>query len=159
MAKFAKVTYGTKGDTAEYTYVVNDNVRTGDWIQPSVKHYISGKIFGTTGIIQSTQKQLDNATKTAIGDKDIATAYTQKELGINPERTEKGTFGTQGALGKAIKNEATGMYQAQPGKEFVATSNITKARLGNVAMREAQKGGEADTFDTYSKQFMNQGDQ
>lgn len=158
MAKFAKVTYGTQGDTEEYTYVVNDNVRTGDWIQPSVKHYISGKIFGTTGIIQSTQKNLDSKTAQELSGKEIANAYTQKDLGINPERTEKGTFATQGALGKTQKNEITGKYQAKPGQEFVNTSNITKTRLGNVSMREQQQAETAESFDSYSKQFMDKGE-
>ena len=57
MAKFANITYGTKGDTEQYTYVVNDSVNVGDIVQPSVKHYKSGKIYGTTGIIQNTAKE------------------------------------------------------------------------------------------------------
>ena len=37
--KFANVTYGTHGDSAEYTYLVNDNVKAGEVLQQSVIHY------------------------------------------------------------------------------------------------------------------------
>lgn len=56
MAKFANVTYGLHGGKKQYTYVVNDKTRAGDIIHPSVKHHRSGKIFGTTGIVQSAVK-------------------------------------------------------------------------------------------------------
>lgn len=43
--KFANVTYGTHGDSAEYTYLVNDNVKAGEVLQPSVIHYQSKKVL------------------------------------------------------------------------------------------------------------------
>ena len=62
--KFAQVGYGSDGraageDGKGFTYVVNDNVRTGDTISPVVRHYKSGTLFATTGKIVSTAKTLE----------------------------------------------------------------------------------------------------
>lgn len=160
MAKFADVTYGTKGDTSLYTYIVNDNVRTGDFLQPSVKHYSSGKIFGTTAIVQSTAKETSvkgMAMKQASesNSAEPVNAYTGKELGVKAQRGEGGKFEyTGGGLGKTIKNEVTGMRQAPQGKEFNKSKYIEETRQANVKMRKASQGDTNQTFDNYSKGFM-----
>ena len=113
MAKFANVTYGTKGETAEYTYVVNDNVRTGDYIHPSVKHYQSGKVFGTTGIIQSTAKETSakgkqlKQTLESNGVEPVK-AYTGKEVGAERDRNASGKFAQGSGLPKTYRDEETG---------------------------------------------------
>ena len=163
MAKFANVTYGTQGDTAEYTYVVNDNVRTGDYIHPSVKHYKSGKIFGTTGIVQSMAKE------TSVKGKNLAQslqqdgvepvkAYTGKEVGAQRDRGEGGKFGQGSGLPKTYRDEETGKRKSPEDYQFKESQYIRQARQGNVQARqeyEAQNSGE--TFDSYSRKFMNNG--
>lgn len=69
MAKFAKVTYGSHGDTKQYTYIVNDSVQAGTVVYPVVTHYQSNKNFATMGIIQSTAKPFkkDGETLTKRG--------------------------------------------------------------------------------------------
>lgn len=57
--KIARLTYGVhNGDRVkrEYAYLVNDNVKVGDIVQPTVNHAKSGTLFATTGIIQKTNK-------------------------------------------------------------------------------------------------------
>lgn len=56
--KIVNITYGLKGENPKkYSYLVNDNIRTGQVIFPSVKHYESGKIFGTVGVVQNAYKE------------------------------------------------------------------------------------------------------
>lgn len=144
MAKFAKVTYGLRGNTKQYIYVVNDNVRVGDVLQPSVKHYISGKVFGTTGIAQHTSKRLsgdDTAELQRAGKRvdNIATIKTGKELGV--------AGGARGAgVGEIYKDPITGMHKSVNPTRFDRDSAYVKeTREGNVRERE--------TFDSYSKKF------
>lgn len=163
MAKFANVTYGTQGDTAEYTYVVNDNVRTGDYIHPSVKHYKSGKVFGTTAIIQSTAKETSvkgKQTLQALQQDGIepVKAYTGKEVGAQRDRGEGGKFGQGSGLPKTYRDEETGRRKAPDDYQFNQSQYIRQARQGNVEARkqyEAQK--QQETFDSYSKKYMNDG--
>ena len=54
MAKIALVGYGSKGNGIGktddgYAYVVNDNVRTGQTLQPVATNWRSGRQFVTTG--------------------------------------------------------------------------------------------------------------
>lgn len=165
MAKLAQVTYGTNGDTGQYTYVVNDNVRTGDYIHPSVKHYKSGKIFGTTGIVQSTAKETSKTgqeLKQAIENKtdrngkpiELQRAYTGKEVGAKAEKDASGRFVGGSGLGKTIRNEETGMRQAREGTDFHRSQYIEQTRQANVQRREQQESGQRETFDSYSEPFM-----
>lgn len=144
MAKFAKVSYGLRGDTKQYIYVVNDNVRVGDVLQPSVKHYISGKIYGTTGIAQHTSKRLsgkDTAELQSAGKSadDIARVETGKDLGV--------TGGARGAgTGRIYYDTTTGTHKsADPTRFNRENAYIRETREGNVRERE--------TFESYSKNF------
>ena len=61
MAKFALVGYGSDGrgvgrTQQGYTYVVNDNVRTGDTIQP-IATSRKGRKFVTTGVVNHAYKE------------------------------------------------------------------------------------------------------
>jgi hypothetical protein len=110
MAKFAKLTYGTKGESGQYTYIVNDSVRVGQYLNPAVTHPKSGKVYGTTGIVQSTSKNTDYAG-------DIKTALSAGETGVKQERTLKGAFAETGLPSKPIKSE-DGIYRAPEGKLY-----------------------------------------
>ena len=139
MAKFVNITYGTHGDSEEYTYVVNNNVRVGDVIQPSVRHYKSHKIFGTTGVVMSTAK-----TTTAKGQEMsqkaqekngyVAEVKTGKELGIQKSYTRE-----------------SGRFAKQYGDDSELSQYVYDVREGNVKVREQQ-----ETFDSYSQQFRSE---
>lgn len=171
MAKFAQVTYGTHGDTAEYTYLVDNSVKAGTMIQPSVKHYKSGRIFGTTGIVQKVADQgsaqgmkIKEELKEKAADTDskvdVVHAFTGKEAGISRfagqggRGTLRGSYSQYGGVGKPIK-QADGAYASQ-GEDFQANPYIKKVRDANVASREIEE--KYETFDSYSAPYMNKGD-
>lgn len=52
--KFVNITYGLKGQSKQYTYLVNDNVKVGQVVFPSFRHYPDGKITATVGVVQTT---------------------------------------------------------------------------------------------------------
>lgn len=163
MAKFARVGYGSDGrsagrDEQGYTYVVNDNVRAGDTIQPSVKHYKNGNIFGTTGKVLGTAKetsvkgkqlksQLDSKGREAVN------AYTGKELGAERQRGQAGKFAKR--YGEATGEDVISSYQEQ-------------SRGGNILARQQQTGGQlsptknveraVESFEQYSYPYMKKGD-
>lgn len=174
MAKFAQVGYGSNGEGTGkqgtgYTYVVNDNVRTGDIINPSVIHYSSKKIFATTGKVISRATKLENMqVKDAetgklintgkviaetlkdkgLTEQDLADVKTGKELGLQRQRTAKGTF--------AQSKKVDGTYVASEYEQAVRGANILErqAQTGN-AIAETEKAQKSiETFDSYSKQFM-----
>ena len=174
MAKFAQVGYGSNGEgTGQqgtgYTYVVNDNVRTGDIINPSVIHYSSKKIFATTGKVISRATKLENMqVKDAetgklintgkviaetlkdkgLTEQDLADVKTGKEVGLQRQRTAKGTF--------AQSKKVDGTYVASEYEQAVRGANILErqAQTGN-AIAETEKAQKSiETFDSYSKQFM-----
>lgn len=146
MAKFALVGYGHDGrgvgKTGEgYTYVVNDNVRTKDIIQP-IATSRRGRKFVTTGMVNHAYKETtakgQQAKQSAQenGVEDLTRVYGGKELGV------KGT--------KALKGQERSDY----------TNAI---RAGNVAM-QLKKDPHTEltplakqTYDDYAKQFMKKG--
>lgn len=143
MAKFAEVTYGTKGQSKRYTYVVNDNVRTGDFLHPTVKHSRSGKLYATTGIVQklnkttSKQGQEKSALLEAKG-VEAEEALTSRDIGAKRLRDKSGAFQRDGGMGKTIKDPVTGDFVAQ--KDFErGQSLVGQTRLGNVAARKAKE--------------------
>lgn len=55
MAKLVKVRYGLSNlSKEEYIYMVNDNVKRGSVLMPTVKHAVSGKVYTTMGVVQSS---------------------------------------------------------------------------------------------------------
>lgn len=103
MAKIALVGYGHDGrglgkTDNGYAYIVNDNVKTKDIIQPVATNWQSGKKFATTGQVRQTAKEtsvkgteLKQRVESDIKSKDmlsgqkpeITKAYTGKELGVS----------------------------------------------------------------------------
>lgn len=158
MAKFATVGYGSEGQglgktTDGYTYVVNDNVRTGDMLQPSVKHSGNGAIFATTGKVLGMTKENSakgKQTKAELQSKGIETAnaYTGKELGATGQR------------GVSAKQK----QQGDDSTEKVISNYNQQARGGNILARKAEQGGQlaktektakaVESYETYSKKFM-----
>ena len=147
MAKFALVGYGSDGrgvgrTQQGYTYVVNDNVRTGDTIQP-IATSRKGRKFATTGVINHAYKETSVKGQEAKelaqenGASDVTRVYSGKELG------------TQGS--KVSKAGLQSEYAQQ-------------TRAGNIAM-QLKKDPQTQltplaqqTYDEYSKQFMKGGE-
>lgn len=159
MAKLAEVTYGLGGEGRKYTYVVNDNVRVGQVLNPSVKHYKSGKIFGTTAIVQNTRKDTPERreeVKNINGETvQVEQALTAKETGAQAAaRSEGGRFaGKQSATGGAgaiSKDPTSGRYAAEDPSNFSRNQYIEQQRQANVASRESTA---YQSFDDYSAPF------
>lgn len=158
MAKFAKITYGTQGQSKEYTYVVNDNVRVGSFIEPAFKHFPDGKICSTIGIVQSTAKEATakgKQFKEELGGKDVVKAYTGKELGIDKERDELGRYSkTENPLGKTKKDSETGLYKRENGHLKERNPYVKAVGKANESMYEPQSNENInETFDSYSAKF------
>jgi hypothetical protein len=149
MAKLAQCGYGSQGQglgktTDGYTYVVNDNVRTGDRIQV-VATSKKGNKFATTAVPLHTYKE--NSVK---GQK--AKQEAQEQTGKDPTQSYSGKeLGVQGS--KATKPLGDG--------HRTISEYAQETRAGNLAMY-MQKNPNAtltpkakETFDSYSKQFMN----
>lgn len=179
--KFANVTYGSQPkDTKTYTYVVNDNVRTGDRLVSVVKHYRSGKVFATTSVAASTSKFISGDKIKELEGKGLVpetmtAAYTGKELGIGKTiqgeggkfiKGGKSTHDEQGnyivgAREEAVRGEALLLAERQ-GAELAETAKTTSAieradrynsATGN---RPQQPPKPSGTFEEYSRKFKEQ---
>ena len=147
MAKFALVGYGSDGrgvGTTQqgYTYVVNDNVRTGDTIQP-IATSRKGRKFATTGVVNHAYKETSVKGQEAKqssqenGASDVTRVYSGKELGAQGSRVPKA----------GLKSEYT--QQTRAGNIAMQLKKDPQTQLTPLAQQ---------TYDEYSKQFMKQGE-
>ena len=180
MAKLAICRYGSKGEGPEsnpsktYTYIVNDNVRSGDNIQV-ISTSSKGNKFATTaktltkkdaeelsqksgvnvesGVFKESSvkgQELLNKTRSAMAEK----------KGIDLNKTPYDQLATE----QKNKLEIT---QSYTGKELGVSGKRTReqTRAGNIEMYMQKNPNTTlttkaqETFDTYSKQFMNKGEQ
>lgn len=168
MAKLAFVRFGSEGQGPEnnekkqYTYVVNDNVRTGDRISPVVKHAgVKGTIFVTTGKVMGTAKNASTEKgkemKKELGDKEPTNIYSGKELGLSAQRGAGGKFVTEG--GGSYSTNANG---------YVLGEREKATRGGNIAEYVMQHGDKdklsenakkaMETFESYSSSYLPTGE-
>ena len=64
MAKLVKVRYGLSNlSKDEYIYMVNDNVKRGSVLMPTVKHAVSGKVYTTMGVVQNSLNPRQKSTE------------------------------------------------------------------------------------------------
>ena len=185
MAKLAICRYGTNGEGQErqpsktYTYIVNDNVRSGDNIQV-ISTSSKGNKFATTakvltkedaeklsqksntkvesGVVKESGvkgQELLNKTRSAIAERkgidlnqtpydelsteqkgqlDITKSYSGKELGLSKKGVSKSQY-----------------------QQDVRGVNLAMYKQANPNATLTPKAQE--TFDSYSKQFMNKGEQ
>lgn len=147
MAKFALVGYGSDGrgvgkTQQGYTYVVNDNVRTGDTIQPIATSRKMRK-FVTTGVVNHAYKETSIKGQEAKvsaqknGANDVTRVYSGKELGAQGSRVPKA----------GLQSEYT--QQTRAGNIAMQLKKDPQTQLTPLAQQ---------TYDEYSKQFMKQGE-
>ena len=152
MAKFAQCGYGSQGQglgktTDGYTYVVNDNVRTGDKIQV-IATSKKGNKFATTAVPLHTYKETSSKGQ-------MAKQQVQEKTGKEP---------TQSYSGKELGVQGSRATQPLGDGKRTISEYAQETRAGNIAMYK-QKDPNAkwtekaqETFDSYSKQFMNKGE-
>ena len=147
MAKFAQIGYGRNGrgvgkSGIGYTYVVNDNVRTGDTIQP-IATSRKGRKFATTGVVNHAYKETSVKGQGAKelaqenGASDVTRVYSGKELGAQGSRVPKAR----------LQSEYT--QQTRAGNIAMQLKKDPQTQLTPLAQQ---------TYDEYSKQFMKQGE-
>lgn len=147
MAKFALVGYGSDGrgvgkTQQGYTYVVNDNVRTGDTIQP-IATSRKGRKFATTGVINHAYKETSVKGQEAKelaqenGASDVTRVYSGKELGAQGSRASKAGLQSEYA------------QQTRAGNIAMQLKKDPQTQLTPLAQQ---------TYDEYSKQFMKGGE-
>ena len=180
MAKFAKVGYGSDGrgigktgseNPSGYTYLVNDNVRTGDNIQPIATNWKSGRKFATTGKVLHSFKE--NSVKGQDAKRDVSNRITEDYK----EMIEK----AHSRYGEKRVQESVSRYLTQDRLDKMTQQSITKAYTGKelgvggfrgsqsreMAVRGAQlekymqenpkaqlTENAQQTFDSYSKKYM-----
>lgn len=148
MAKFAQCGYGSQGQglgktTDGYTYVVNDNVRTGDKIQV-IATSKKGNKFATTAVPLHTYKETS-----AKGQ--MAKQQVQEKTGKEP---------TQSYSGKELGVQGSRATQPLGDGKRTISEYAQATRAGNIAMYKQQDPNakwtknSQETFDSYSKQFM-----
>lgn len=170
MAKFARVGYGSHGQgmgtqPEGYTYVVNDNVRTGDKIQvistathrdKSTGELKRGRKFATTAVPhhvygERTKKgqEAKQDAESAVGE--VTRSFTGKELGV-----------TGSTYGQNYMDKKNGYYV---GKGHTPPTDYDMAtRAGNIYLYSQThpdakfSNRSQETFETYSKDFMGKGD-
>lgn len=180
MAKFARVGYGHDGrgmgkfeNEQGYLYVVNDNVRKGAVLQVLATsttpiggtRVSTGKKFITTGKVNTSPvnelsaKGLDAKTELQEKGIDPTTAKTGAELGVSksliPQLQKQEHLSQYGYVTRAKMVQQ--YAQENPNVQF--TGNTEK--LLDVNTEKYTKSivnKNKDTFDSYSKKYMKQGD-
>ena len=151
MAKIARCGYGSKGQglgkTVDgYTYIVNDNVRSGDKIQV-IATASNGKKFATTAVPLKMQIHSENTLKGKLmkeeaesKGKEVLQTYPGKELGTKGAKTVPEQSPIEG-----IKPQSEYTLRARAGniEQYMQTHPDTKLT------KHAQ-----ETYESYSKQFI-----
>lgn len=156
MAKFAQVGYGSDGrglgkSQNGYTYVVSDSVRTGEKIQPIVRHWRSGNVFATTGQVLHAYKetsikgqQAKQQAEENSRDGQITESYTGKEVGAKGMKT---TPQQQEGIGGGMQSQYTMSTRA---------GNLGKYMQTHPQSQMTVKSQE--TYDSYASKFMQKGE-
>lgn len=151
MAKLAQVGYGSRGQGIGktengYTYVVNDNVRVGDLIQPIATNWKSQRKFATTGMARATTKET------------TAKAQEQKQ-----KLQEKGVDITQVYSGKEVGATGSKRPTIGPDGKKVMGQYVEQARGGNIAkMLEKDPNTQLtqkarESYEDYVNRTLNKG--
>lgn len=158
--KFAQIGYGsngqgTKKDGGGYTYIVNDNVRKGDTINPSVVHYLSKNIFATTGKILGTTNNLQKIDPN-LNQNDLAKAIKGSDVGITTTRGKGGKFTADKSYHTPNGDYVASQYELSSRGANIMERQKEQARKGlKTEMSQTPKTKEAyETFEEYSKKYL-----
>lgn len=140
--KFVNITYGLKGESKQYTYLVNDNAKVGQVIFPSFRHFPDGKITSTVGIVQTTNsvtsKEGLNMSK-MMNEKGIVPNYIATSL--NKTNFQSGT-----GISKTMINE-NNMYVSSTPENYdnaKTTPKMVETKQLNEQLASEQEGSNKD---------------
>ena len=159
--KFVNITYGLKGDSEQYTYLVNDNVKVGQVIFPSFRHKPDGKVCGTVGIVQTTnsvtsKKGIDMAKM--MTEKGIVPNYIATNgflnLGTNVTQGDSGKFIGGSGISKTVINEENKYVSTTPDNYNPDSERVLKAQEVNKQLAEEQNPSHKETFNEYASKYF-----
>ena len=179
MAKLAICRYGSRGEGPEnkpsktYTYIVNDNVRSGDNIQV-ISTSSKGNKFATTAktLTKKDAEELSQKSGTKVESGVVKENSIRGQELLSKTRSamaEKQGIDLNETPYEQLSTEQKGkleITQSYTGKELGMSGKMKReqTRAGNIEMY-MQKNPNAtlttkaqETFDSYSKQFMNEGE-
>lgn len=150
--KFVNITYGLKGESKQYTYLVNDNVKVGQVLFPSFRHFPDGKITATVGIVQTTNsvtsKDGINMAK-MLNEQGIVPNYIATTLNKPNDvfRDDGGKFMGGTGISKTTLNDQNQYVSTTPDNyDNVKDSNRVKATQNiNIQLAEEQGGSSKTT--------------
>lgn len=175
MAKLAICRYGTRGEGPEndpsktYTYIVNDNVRSGDNIQV-ISTSSKGKKFATTAktLTKKDAEELSQKSGQEVKSGVVKENGARGQALLNETRSaiaeKKGIDLNQTPYDKLSTEQKSKLEitQSYTGKELgiIGGKSREQTRAGNLAKyKETHPNAELtaksqDTFDSYSRKFM-----
>ena len=154
--KFVNITYGLKGQSQQYTYLVNDNVKVGQVIFPSFRHYPDGKITSTVGIVQTTNsvtsKEGINMAK-MMNEKGIVPNYIATTLNKPSDviRDNNGKFVGGTGISKTELDSSNKYVSTTPDNyDNIRDSNrVVSTQTTNENLMAEQSGSNKDTNTNY----------
>lgn len=141
--KFVNITYGLKGQSKEYTYLVNDNVKVGQVLFPSFRHLPDGKITTTVGIVQTTNSITSKEGLTMakmMNEKGIVPNYIATSL--NKSNNISGTGISKTMINNDNLHVATTPENWENAKQ---TSRVIETRAINQDLAREQSGSYKET--------------
>lgn len=171
MAKLAKVRYGLSNlSEKEYIYMVNDNVKKGTVLMPTVNRWPQKGPYSTMGVVQGTvnmniksnQKMVEKQVfNKETGELNIAKAdkLSREEINkINPQlRDESGKFAYTGEAGRGLtgSNKAGQYAFGYDMKLDKKNEEYQKIRQDRAQEREEadKTGSTADSFSAYASKY------
>jgi len=159
--KFINLTYGLKGESKQYTYLVNDNVKVGQVVFPSFRHKPDGNICGTVGIVQTT-----NSVTSKSG---IEMAKMMESKGITPNymvtsgtlkvgndvmKDENGRFVGGSGISKTQVNEENLYVSTTPDNYNPDNARVKSTQEMNKQLMANQQETRKETYDSYVSQYF-----
>lgn len=160
--KFVNITYGLKGDSEQYTYLVNDNVKVGQVIFPAFKHKPDGKITSTVGIVQTTNKVTSKMGITMaqmMNDKGIVANYiatNSREMNNKIERDmSSGKFVGGSGYAKTERNDE-GIYVSTNPENYENKTDNRREQMQqlNADLVRTQEISKPESYDDYVSQYF-----
>lgn len=172
MAKLARVRYGLSNlSEKEYIYMVNDNVKKGAVLMPTVNRWPHKGPYATMGVVQGTVNMNTKANQEMVkeqvfnkdtGELNISKAdkLSRNEINqINPQlRDESGKFAYTGNAGKGITGSGKAGQYAYGFDEKLDNKNeaYQKIRQDRATERkdDMSSGKTAETFSDYASKYF-----
>lgn len=173
--KLINITYGLKGQSNEYTYLVDGDAKVGQIVFPAFRHLPDGKIAKTVGIIQSTNsltsKQGINMSK-ILNEKGVVVDYIGTKLNKQTQvpRGDDGRFVGGTGFSKTIKND-NGKYvsttpdnydNAKNSSKVVETQQLNEKLVSYQEASTKENGyvdvsrrGNVETYEEYTNRYFN----